>query len=308
MRLLILSNGKDNGGNGSALKRAMDRHTDWEVRYVRRQPSFLGYEKDIEWPGKLPMPRGLLDIWNRADVVMMLGSFRMAERFPGYERKPKVMYHLGEEFRLNAASYMARCRTEGIPQLVTTFDLLSYGPDLAWLPMVCDTERMERERQAYRPGERIRVMQSPAARGPNDTDAFLDAMAAVDVDVSLIEGVSWAEALRQKAQADVLFDSFATGYGLSVIEAWGMGIPTVCGTGDDVTEARIKATLGGLPYLPATRQTVATAILAYVNSPELRRQYAESGRQVVNDFHAEAKVVERLLPVYEAAMDRAVAA
>ena len=301
MRLLLLSNGKDNGGNGSALKRAMDRHTDWEVRYVRRQPSFLGYEKDIEWPGRTPMPRGLLDIWNRADVVMMLGSFRLAQQFPGYERKPKVMYHLGEEFRLNAEGYMARCRSEGIPQLVTTFDLLAYGPDLAWLPMVCDTERMERERQAYRPGPRVRVMQTPAARGPNYTDEFEALMAGVDVDLDIVEGVPWAESLRRKAQADILFDSFDSWYGLSAIEAMGMGVPVVCGTDGTGTDARIVRILGDLPYLAVRRDTVAERIALF--EPGLRANYAQRGREIVERFHAEAKVVERLAPYLTMAQD-----
>jgi hypothetical protein len=308
MRLLLLSNGKDNGGNGSALKRALDRHTDWDVRYVRRQPSFLGYPKDIEWPGRTPMPRGLLDIWNRADVVMMLGSFRLAQQFPGYERKPKVMYHLGEEFRLNAEAYMARCRAEGIVQLVTTFDLLAYGPDLHWLPMVCDTERMRHDREAYRAGPRVRVMQSPAARGPNHTDDFLAAMVGADVEVSLIEGVPWAEALQRKAQADIVFDSFDSWYGLSAIEAWGMGIPVVAGMDGFEARERMFDIIGTDPCIRVTRELVAGTIAAFANSESDRRVFGDEGREVVEQFHAEARVVERLTPFFDVARDMAVAA
>jgi glycosyltransferase involved in cell wall biosynthesis len=305
MRLLLLSNGKDNGGNGSALKRALDRHTDWDVRYVRRQPSFLGYQKDIEWP-RNGDARIVHDLFGRADVVMMLGSFRLAQSMPGYESKPKVMYHLGEEFRLNAEAYMARCRAEGIVQLVTTFDLLGYGPELAWLPMVCDTERMRHEREAYRPGPRVRVMQSPAARGPNDTDEFLAAMAGADVEVSLIEGVTWAEALRRKAQADIVFDSFDSWYGLSAIEAMGMGIPVVGGQGPVM--GPMAEIVGCVPYLPVTPDNVRHAVMELADSASLREGFADEGRAVVEQFHAEAKVVERLMPFLEMARDYAVAA
>lgn len=308
MRLLLISHSVDNGGNGSALKRAIERNTDWQVRYVRRRGSFLGYEADIEWPRKTPMPPEVLDAWERADVVMMLGSFSLAQAFPGYERKPKVMYHLGQGFRDNAASYMTRCRAEGIPQLVTTFDLMGYAPDLHWLPMICDTGRMERERAAYRQGPRVRVMQTPAARGPNHTDAFVAAVSGVGgVDVSLIEGMSWPEALQRKAQADILFDSFDSWYGLSAIEAMGMGVPVIVGSDNADAMARMQATVGE-PCIRSTRETVASVVGALADDPSLRLRYGEMGREIAHRFHAEARVVERLAPFFEMAMDRAVAA
>ena len=309
MRVLLLSHGMDNGGNGSALKRAIERNTDWHVRYVRRRSSFLGYEPDIEWPRKTPMPPVVADEWKKADVVVMLGSFRLAQIMPGYERKPKVMYHLGQEFRDNAPAYMDRCRAEGIPQVVTTFDLMGYGPDLHWLPMVCDTERMERERQAYQPGPKVRVMQTPAARGPNHTDDFLAAMAGVDsVDVSLIEGVPWAESLRRKAQADILFDSFDSWYGLSAIEAWGMGIPVVGGARGDEASLTMLRSLQAAPLIPASPDEVADVIDRLAKDEVARWEWGDIGRDVVDRFHAEAKVVERLAKFLEMAQDGAVAA
>lgn len=298
--VLLLAVMEDNGGNGHALKRALERNTDWEVRCVRRRNNFLDYPVDFEWTGRSQDPE-VQRLFSQADVVVMLGAFDPAQKMPGYDRKPKVMYHLGQRFRDNRASYIARCRAEGIPQLATTFDLL-YEPDIAWLPMACDADLMAEHRKAYRPGPKVRVMQTPAARGPNDTDLFEQAVRNLDIDLRLIEGVPWREALALKAQADILFDSFATGYGLSVIEAWGMGIPAVCGSGDELVEQRIRDTLGGLPYLPSTPETVAAQIQTLADDLDLRAQCAEFGRQVVNDFHADAKVAERLIPVIESVL------
>jgi glycosyltransferase involved in cell wall biosynthesis len=297
MRVLLISDGNDNGGNGSALRRAISRHTDWQVRHVRRRPSFIGYEKDLEWPRKTPAPRALLEFWRGADVAILLGGFRVAQALPGYDQKPKVMYHLGQSFRDNAEPYMARCRSEGIPQLVTTFDLLGYGPDLAWLPMVCDVDRMELERRAYRPGSRPRVMQTPAARGPNQTDQFVEAMRGVEgIDVALVEGVPLDVALRHKAQADILFDSFDPWYGLSAIEAMGMGIPVVAGTGSDEIAGRIQETLGTIPFIPATPETVREVMERLARDRTLRERFKMIGHEVVQRFHAEERVVERLAP------------
>ena len=304
MKILLLHNGKDNGGNGSSIKRAFDRFSDWDVRFVRRQPSWIGYPVDIEWPSRTPVPSEVMDLWREADVVHMLDTFEPASTFPGYDDKPRVMHHLGANFTLHAEAFMARCRAERIQQLVTTFDLL-YAPDLTWMPMACDVERMEREREAYRPGPRLRVVQSPAARQWNDTDEFIRLMADVPgIDVQIIEGVPWDECLRRKAQADILFDSFASSYGLSIIEAMGMGIPTVGGSAGPLIEERIVRTVGHLPYLLVTRETIAERVGMLVESPALREEYAERGRQIVREFHDDRKIVERLIPIYERALER----
>lgn len=305
MRLLILSNAYDTGGIGSSLKAAFERHTDWDVRFVRRKANFLGYPPDVEWPSGARVPQLVADLWRRADVVHMLDRYQPAASLPGYEQKPRVIHHLGDTFRQNAESYMARARAEGIAQLACTFDL-AIAPDITWLPMSCDTARMTHERGAYRPGPRPRVMQTPAARIHNDTDAFLAAIAGVEgMDLELIEGVAWPEAVRRKAQADILFDSFVSGYGLSVIESWAMGVPAMCGTDDPAVDRRVTETLGGMPYEPVTRGTVADRLRALLDSPARRRELGEAGRDVVERFHTEARVVERLIPIYTAAMDGA---
>lgn len=309
MRLLILSNAYDTGGIGSSIKQAFERHTDWEVRFVRRKANFLDYQPDIEWPRKTPLPSLVADLWRRADVVHMIDSYQPAASLPGYERKPRVIHHVGDTFRRDAEAYRARAKAEGITQLVCGFDLAVYGPELIWLPMVCDIERMERERGAYVPGPLVRVMQSPAARIHNDTDDFLAAVSGVTgMELSIIEGLPWREAIARKAQADILFDSFASGYGLSVMEAWAMGIPAMCGTADPVVDGLVAGTLGCLPYAPVTRETVAAELQTLVDSPAVRAALADMGRAAVSGFHSERAVVERLLPIYEAAMDRAVAA
>lgn len=309
MRLLILSNAYDTGGIGSSLKLAFERHTDWEVRFVRRKPNFLGYPPDIEWPHRTPLPALVADLWRQADVVHMIDTFQPAASLPGYESKPRIIHHVGDTFRRNAESYRARARAEGITQLVCGFDLAVYDPELVWLPMVCDTDLMRRERAAYRPGPRVRVMQTPAARIHNDTDDFLAAVAGVEgMDLELIEGVPWREAVRRKAQADILFDSFASGYGLSVMEAWAMGVPALCGTSDPAVDRLVEAAFGALPYVPVTRETVAAALRSLIADPDARSRMGDAGREAVERVHAEARVVERLLPIYEAAMDRAVAA
>ena len=194
---------------------------------------------------------------------------------------------------------MARARDEGIQQLVCSHDLLEYGPDLAWLPLVCDTARMTEARRAYRPGPRPRLMQTPAARIHNHTDAFLAALGSAPVDVELIEGLSWPEAVARKAQADMLFDSFDSWYGLSAIEAWAMGVPVIGGRRDHVT-ARMEALIGPSPLVHAEPATLDAAV-EWLLDPDERRRSGEAGRAMVERFHAERRVVERLLPIYEAA-------
>lgn len=298
MKVLILSNGADNGGVGIGIKRAFAKHApDWQVNSVTRVTNFIGFEPDVFWP---PGADGAVvdALWKEADVVHIMDKFEAASMVAAYdEEKPRIMHHHGSIFRSNPLGFIERSEQDGIIQLVATFDLLRFAPSvLRWMPHPVDIERMQQFRETARRHKRITVVHTPGA-GYNGTDHLWRATEGIDVSLDIVKDKPWAEAMERKARADILFDSMDIGYGMTSVEAFAMGLAVIAG-GDPDTEERIIGTIGYLPYLSAFPGTLSGRILALVASPQDRGRIAALGWQAANDFHAEVRVVERLKEIY----------
>jgi hypothetical protein len=303
MKVLILSDGEDNGGVGAALKFAFDRYAPgWEVRAVRRRNNFINFPVDIEvrdWVDVLPL-------FEKADLVHMMDKFSSIEWAPGWDKKPRLMHHHGLVFNAKTAPAISkRCRDEGILQITALPGLIQYAPEVRWLPNPCDVDQMMAIRKNnWRPSAKPRVSQTPAQRAPNATDTFLSAFEAVRsrADLMLIEHVSWKTCLAIKSQADIMFDSFISGYGLAGMEAMAMGIPLISG-GDAWTESRIQVEIGYLPYYRASPDSLADKMADMVDSSELRQMYGELGYHFAKIVHDQWGVVERLKRIYTEALE-----
>lgn len=280
MRVLIISPYGDPAGVGITLKRAFDRYTDHEVRFVKRQANWLGYPADIMWREDRAL---VADLIAKADVVHMFDAV-----VPGTEGRPRLLHHHGTRFWVDGHG------DPSIPAFGSTHDLSLQG--LEWVPNPVPIAEMQRIREENRGAEPL-IVQTPTKRHMKQTDIFLEAVAGLPH--MLVEGAPWAESLRAKAKASVLFDSFAFGYGNTSLEAWGMGIPTVSGASSPVIETQIVEAIGYLPYLSATPETLREVLVEMLEDDTLRRFVADLGWQCVNDFHDDRKVVERWSRIYE---------
>lgn len=153
----------------------------------------------------------------------------------------------------------------------------------------------------------VKVVSAPTARRIKSTDALEAAVERLrseghEVELDVIEKVSWAECLQRKASADIYFDQVQLGYGCNAIEAWGMGIPVIAG-GAPATLAEMRSRFGGrLPFYEATEQTIYDALLEMILSPDLRSEFGERGLEHVRQFHDERVVVQQLQDVYHRAL------
>lgn len=155
----------------------------------------------------------------------------------------------------------------------------------------------------------VKVAHAPTNRKIKSTEAFLAAVQRLqseghDLELDLIEKVSWAECLRRKADADIYFDQTILGYGNNAIEAWGMGIPVIAGAADRTIQEMRSRFGGRLPFLQASEQTIYDQLKALVLSPDLRTEYGERGYNHVRRFHDQAVVVEQLKDIYTRALHR----
>lgn len=306
MKILIVSNGADNGGVGIGIKRAFDAYgpKGWKVRSVTRAQNFIGFEPDVFWPvnGDAREPDRL---YREADVIHVMDKLEAMTQFPsflGFDDKPVVLHHHGSIFRSRPQGFLDEARKRGWLQLAATFDLLRFAPDdLHWMPHPVNVEQLQALRKVhYRRQSWLKVVHTPGA-GYNGTDALLRAHhEAMTWDVDVVRRESWIACMKRKAQADILFDSFDIGYGMTSVEAFAMGIPVISGA-DPETEARLREHLGVLPYYPATPDTIGNAVETLVSDATLRAEVAQAGLEVALLWHDEKRIVDRLVNGYELA-------
>lgn len=152
----------------------------------------------------------------------------------------------------------------------------------------------------------VLIAHAPTNRAVKSTSLLLQAIKrlqdeGVDVELDLIEHRPWTECLERKAKADIYFDQVILGYGNNAIEAWGMGIPVICG-GSDETLDEMERRFGRLPFYHATLETIYDAIKELVESPELRAEYGRIGYEHVKTYHDAPVVVEQLKCLYQRAI------
>jgi hypothetical protein len=286
VRVLSIHKGADTAGIGWLLTLAFARlSTDVRLRSAVRRSNYIDYPHDLPWTAAAAE-------WARADVVHLhntLGTWRLM----GADR-PVLLHHHGTYYRENAAALNKAVADLGGRAVVSTLDLLGFGDDLTWIPAPFDLDWLAGFRKPQ--GGRLRVGHAPTDRGVKSTEAFLAACRRLDVEPVLIERRAWRDCLAIKGTCDVLFDQVRLGYGHNAIEAWGMGIPVIAGA-DDVTEDRMVATFGGLPFYPATEATIDGAIRDMMR-PDVREEFAACGLDHVRRWHDGRATVDVLTALY----------
>lgn len=305
MRVLIVSSGEDSGGVGNSIKRAFDRHApDWEVRQVRLVNNYLDYPVDIQLSARNV---ALVDeLFEKADVVHMMERWWGARRYASFEAKPKIMHHHGTIFRQDPTPLLDQAAQYGAISVVSTIDLLLSAPRgmLRWVPNPVDIGALSALRRTSAQPSRPRVVHAPTGREKKGTAEWLAALAPLDAELDLIEGVTWQECLRRKSGGHLLMDQLRVGYGLNAVEAWAMGIPVISGVEDVNVRDRMVEMIGYLPFYPTTPSTVPARLREIVEDATTRDDYARVGEQYVCDFHDELNVVSTWQDIYREAIER----
>lgn len=304
MRVLVFS-GVDNGGQGYQLARALSGQG-WPSTAVRRHDARFRYPGQVTWSKRDP---GVLRLVAKSDVIHLMqvpALLRLLGRTTG---KQIVVHHLGTYFRQSPNSVSAACRAIGAMEVAGDYGLLTLALRAQLLPVVVDAELMAGLRaEHYVQGDRVRIFHSPSDRRLKQTDLLIAAVTRLArryaVELQIVEGVPWAECIRRKASADIVFDQVEYGYGLNSVEAMAMAIPVVAGIADPAARSMMLDAWGELPFVEATPETIEAALEPLVADSAHRRRVGRAGRLHVERIHTPFAVARR----YQSLLGQAAAA
>ena len=289
MKVVNYTAGADTGGVSILLQRAFAKHSDIDYRSLIRSTNYIQYPKDLTWT------QGAAAL-AAADVIHVNNTTKTLERY----WKPTVLHYHGTGFRENPEPYLQRGRERASIIVVSTLDLWLLAPDeTMWLPAPYDLDWLAGFRKPK--AGKLRIGHAPTDRGIKSTEALIAAVKRVpNAELVLIERQPWDACLKVKGTVDVLFDQVLLGYGNNAIEAWGMGLPVICGGPPD-TLAEMRNRFGELPFYEATEDTIYEALME-LSDEVTRKEFGERGRAHAERFHADRVVVELMTPVYEQAV------
>jgi hypothetical protein len=154
-----------------------------------------------------------------------------------------------------------------------------------------------------------RIVHAPSHRGVKGTEHVLAAVErlrrdGLELELELVEGVSYARARAAYERADLLIDQLLVGwYGALAVELMALGRPAVCFIDEDTARRHApRQLLAELPIVRAGVSDLADVLRSLLT--ERRAEYPElarRSREFVVRWHDPAEVGARMRREYEAA-------
>ncbi len=149
---------------------------------------------------------------------------------------------------------------------------------------------------------KIRIGHSPTRRASKGTDVILAVLKRIvekhkNVEIALIEGLPYKEALHKKSKLDIFIDQLGElGYGISGLEALAMGIPTVVELMPDFERFLQKH-----PFAVADKNSLENVVEKLIESKNLRDEMGEIGKEWVKKVHNPVRTAEIIAEKYKKA-------
>ncbi|MDZ7373155.1 MAG: hypothetical protein ONB23_04225 [candidate division KSB1 bacterium] len=233
---------------------------------------------------------------DRCEIVQYDGGLdffrdgRVARRFKA-QGKLLVCCYTGSDLRtrglIPAVDSLADLR------VTVEFDHKRLYPGILHIFFPFEPERMP-PRKRLRDG-RLRIGHAPSVRKAKGTPQILAALHRLqqrypEVEIVLIEGRSYTEALELKATCDVFVDQIGDlGYGINSLEALAMGIPVASSLAPGFAEE-----CPDHPFLDISDGNLEDRLEPLVRDEDLREELGRKGREWVGRYHDARAVVRRL--------------
>lgn len=190
---------------------------------------------------------------------------------------------------------------------VSTPDLLEFVPGAVLLPQPIDMDRFGPIRdQALDARDKrlstdpVRIAHAPSSQAIKGTKFLLEAIDALKarglaVELVLVEGKSYAEAMRVCASADIVVDQLLVGaYGQYAVEMMALGKPVVCYIREDLRAHYPKE----LPIVSANVEDITDVLAQMIASPEIWEEIGRRGIDYVSQNHESIAVARKALEHY----------
>jgi len=292
---ILLGGTSDNGGGSWFLAQAINRYTKHQARAVRSYQSYLAYPYDALNPtaGEMDSLIG----W--ADVVHMRDA--LPKSSVGLRGKAVVITYTGRVFR-KCSGPVYRAHRLGYKICVSTPDMMAFCPDVkpTWLP-----NPREDLAHLWKPRRNSFAVQAPTSRQGKQTAIVRRAARKARLPLRIVEKMSYAKCLAQKAQCRVTVDQIKYGFGNNAIEGWALGMPVISGFSTPLAQQYREAILmqvgGELPFIEviATPDSVAEALLQLRKDKEFYHAWRLRGREYFFRYHHMPVVAKKAIGIYQ---------
>lgn len=290
-RVLIVSQGDDVGGVGSALVQAINHAGtgEWVARAMRGADNYIQYPADLVYT-----PERFRAEYKAADVVHCMESFDNVLRAMGLDKpdRPFVLHHHGSALR-DGPAVAAWAERLGIPQYVSTIDLEGVRPGLRWIGNPIPVRWLQDWGVRFGPSDQVpfTVATTPTFRSIKGTAEFLAGARRAGAATVVVEREPWIVALHAKAAAHAYFDQLTFGFGLSALEAWSMHRPVMAGVWSLSLLDRMRERWGVVPFVVVgpDPDTIAHAI-TMLRDPSEYTNAVRRGHEFVEKWHDESVV------------------
>ncbi len=193
---------------------------------------------------------------------------------------------------------------------VSTPDLLESVPEAVLLPQPIDMERFQQVRgeaehitasQDPRQNKLIRIAHAPTNRVIKGSGYLIQAVESMrkrgmPVELVLVEGKPYAEAMRQYATADIVVDQLLIGsYGQVSVEIMALSKPVVCYIREDLREHYPR----DLPVISANVENIEAVLERLVEQRDQWVEIGQKGLDFVRRHHDSLVVARRALDYYK---------
>lgn len=193
---------------------------------------------------------------------------------------------------------------------VSTPDLLEFVPGAVLIPQPLDMEAFARlhekigkstKERCEGDRDRVQVVHGPSNQAIKGTKYLVQAVRAlqcqsVPIELVLVEGKSYSEAMHIASKADIAVDQLLIGaYGQFAVEMMALGKPVVCYIREELREHYPPA----LPIVSATPDDIAQVLKELVDQRAQWQQLGLMGMDYVQRNHHSLVVARRLLNHYQ---------
>lgn len=233
-------------------------------------------------------------IWHGSDVRLP-GLHASLEEFSPF---------LDEDFarpayRTTAWAHRA-ADTLGVPEFVSTPDLLEFRPRATWLPTVVSAEEYSPSPEPPRPHRPV-VVHAPSyapIKGTTFIRAAGEKLAAEGIiDYVEVSGVTRAEVKELVRTSDIVVDSLTVGpYGVASIETMLLERVAVANVWESARNHITGATGLTSPVVQANPLTIEDVLRGLALDPERRATLGKQGRTFASEVHSRSYAAQVLAP------------